>query len=237
MKEIEADMASRRRPMEILYLEVVQTLWTKILLRTLMKVGDAMQLVFYSANTWNAYGCALGARSILEHVAFLEYFASKTPWIEKPYVDLKDAIPFTKELLKLSTGSRFDWDRLMHGQIRHMVADGKWQRPKDERIPLCADLIKSLEIALRKAGKLEYKNEIGFLYGILCDVVHPSWGGDFIYGPDIRQQVKPSGEQLNRFKASMVIFCGSLLGITAHLVRLYKSLTTNVPNLILQREP
>jgi len=234
LPEIESDMASKSKPMEFLYLETIRLLWTKILLRTLLKVIDGMQLVFYSANTRNAYGCALGARSVLEHIALLQYFGNQAPWLTQSMVDLQAAIPFTKALFNLGLGSRFNWDELLKGNIRQMVSRGDWERPKDERIPAIAQLIEGLETALQNEGKLQYKNELKFLYGVLCDVVHPSWGGDFIYAPNMYREMQPSRENIERFKVSAVMFCGSLHGLMAHLVRLHERLTERMPDLILR---
>ena len=133
--EIEASMLDKSAPMEELYIEGVNFLWNRFLLRTDLKVRDALKLLFYSANTSNAYGCSLASRAILEHVALLHYFSQKVPWRKSRRVTNDELTAFTKELVHLTLGSRIDWDKLYSGKVREMVATGEWDRPQEERLP------------------------------------------------------------------------------------------------------
>jgi hypothetical protein len=69
--EIEADMKAGTLPMEQLAIETLLVWWNRIAIRSCLKARDALQLMFFSCNTANAHGCALAARSIIEHVALL----------------------------------------------------------------------------------------------------------------------------------------------------------------------
>jgi hypothetical protein len=54
--------------------------WNRFLLRNCLKMRDSLEFLFHSINTANAYGMALSARSILEHVAMMQYFVDMIPW-------------------------------------------------------------------------------------------------------------------------------------------------------------
>ena len=241
LKEIEIDMAGNlhgeKQPMEYLYLESLRVVWSRLLLRTLQKVLDSMRVVFASANSSNLYGCALGARGVLEHVALLQYFADKAPWLKKAAVEMKDAIPFTRELFQLTFASRFDWNSLYNGQIRQLVQTGAWNRPHDERIPHIATLVDGLEKAMKGRSRIQYDKEIGFYYTLLCDVVHPSWGGDFLYTRDMYRDPETDSEQVDQFKLASVLICGGLANLLGFYVKMHLELSEKIPDVIVRLRP
>lgn len=215
---IEKDMQTGARPMEQLGVELIALLWDRIVLRTHLKVRDAMRLLFYSCNTANAYGCALSARCIVEHVALLQYFVDRIPWKNNRRVMQKEIVAFTKKLMTLSQGSKVDWDRLVAGGMREMLFSGKWKRKMETGLPPVAELLEALDTALLHAGRLNCKGEIKFLYGILCDVVHPNWGGDFIYTPLMHRSLGCAPALDDHFKLCAVFFCPSAAAMLKHLI-------------------
>lgn len=170
-KEIEAAFIESGKggneSMESVYIEWVNQLWNKLIFRTHLKVRDAVQLLFLSANNTNAYGCALSARSIMEHVALLQYFYDKTPWLESKMVSHEEIRAYTENLKKVVLGSRFNWDKVMSKVtgLRELLQSGEWTRPKNEQLPQIIEMLKALDKALLAEGRLNKEKEILFLYG------------------------------------------------------------------------
>ncbi len=96
--EIEKGLKNSRQPMGKLFLEAILYLWKRVLLRSCLKVRDALQLLIYSSNSANAYGCALAARSIIEHVALLQFLVKKIPWKNTKQIKKQEMIEFTKQI-------------------------------------------------------------------------------------------------------------------------------------------
>jgi hypothetical protein len=74
LPEVEAAVQVGESQMGQLFLETLAFLWNRLMLRTCLKVSDSLELMFFSMNTANAYGCTIAARSVIEHVAMLQYF-------------------------------------------------------------------------------------------------------------------------------------------------------------------
>ena len=70
----------------------------RITIRTQLKIIESLQLLFYSCNTANSYGCVLATRSILENVAAYEYLISSIPWKNNPNIELEGAKKFLDKL-------------------------------------------------------------------------------------------------------------------------------------------
>lgn len=211
---------ARSEPMEKLYAEVSNQLWNKLLFRTHLKVRDSMHLMFQSANTANAYGCALAVRAVLEHVALLQYFWDKVPWRTSRVVTADRLAAFTKELMTLVLGSNLDWNKLTGGHLRQMLASGQWKRPGKERLPRITTLIVALDDALMEAERTQAKGQMLFLYGILCDIVHPSWGGDFIYSTKMAFSVDSEPQFNDSFRVASIMFCLPVVELVRHLYQL-----------------
>lgn len=226
-EDIEHDLLAKTRPMETLYVEWMNLLWNRIVLRTQLKVRDSIQLLFYSCNTANAYGCALSARSVIEHTSLLEYLSSKVPWRNHRAVPKAKMIEFTKQLYKLALGSRFSWDEMFKGSgsIRQLLSSGEWDRPKGMRIPHISELVGELDKTLFSQNRLEAKGQIKFLYTILCDVVHPSWGGDFIYSPNMYRDMVIKYQLDDHFKRSAILFLLPIIDIVRHFILLCEELS------------
>jgi hypothetical protein len=197
---MEEALKIKSEPMECLYVEWVNQLWNKFLLRTNLKVRDALYLMFHSANKANAYGCALSARAILEHVALLQFFWNKVPWRKSRVLTENELKRFTEDILNITLGSRFNWEKFTTGAVKEMLTSGQWDRPQKERLPSVADFLSSLDNELFERGRLYAKGQMRFFYGILCDVVHPSWGGYFIYSPIMSFAVNAEPEFNHGFK-------------------------------------
>lgn len=222
--EIEVDTLNGSRSMEEIYVEWTNLLWKRIILRTQLKVLDALKLLFYSCNTRNLYGCAITSRSILEHVALLQYLADKVPWKDNREIPKDDMIRFTKQLYILAFGSRFRWDDILKKPVnlRQLISMGNWNRHKSERIPDIHILINSIDEELSKHDRT-IEGQIKFLYTILCDVVHPSWGGDFAYDPKMYGKLSIQVDE-NQFKLGATLFCLPIVEITAQLIRICEDL-------------
>lgn len=231
--DIEADIKANPSKVqtEALRLEIIYILWNRLLLRTCYKVRDALQLLIYSSNTINSYGCALATRSIIEHVALLNYFVQKIPWLESPIVKKENLAVFIQQISLLTVGSTFDWDKFLAGNIslRTILASKEWKRPRNQRIPEISTLIKSLDEKLSNLQSKDTSGRIEFLYSILCDVVHPSWGGDFIYAPKMNQDMQIDKDFDKHFKKIATILCLPTSEITRHLIDLIKIMTDNEP--------
>lgn len=226
LNQIEDEIKAKSRPMEEIYVDWVNLLWSRIVLRTQLKVRDSLKLVFHSCNTSNAYGCALSSRAIIEHVALLQYFVGRVPWRTSAAVKKQDLIQFTKDLQRLAFGSRFNWDQMLSGEgaLRRLLASGRWSRPPDERIPALGDLIGALDEELLRLGRLAGKGNIQLVYSVLCDVVHPSWGGDFAYSPRMYRDMNAAGRLDSHFKLLATLFCGPVVEVVKHLIELSDAL-------------
>lgn len=217
-----------------LFLEALVLLWNRLLLRTCLKVSDSLELMFLSMNAANAYGCAITARSVLEHVALLQYFADDIPWRESQLIRHEAMVRFTKRLFALSQGSTFDWDKLLSGNIslRSLVASKNWKRPPDERIPAITALVEALDKKMAPQQGSGVEGEFQFLYSALSDVVHPSWGGDFIYAPRIYRHIKLERAFDEHFRRIVTLFCLPTFGVAHHLAKLVGFMMDNEPRML-----
>jgi len=232
--EIEADMKARTLPMGQLVLETLSVWWNRIAIRSCLKARDAVQLMFFSCNTANAHGCALAARSIIEHVASLQYFINTVPWRDSPLVAREELTEFTKQFHNLLYGSSFAWDKFLEGgvSVRKLIATGEWKRPGKEKIPHITELVKTLDKELSRRNRNEPEGRILFVYSALCDVVHPSWGGDFIYAPRIYRDVKATQEHDEHFKRVATLFCLPIGEIIRHMSYLIRFMLDNEPKML-----
>jgi len=226
LQQLEDEIKAQFRPMEAMYVDWVNLLWARIILRTQLKVRDSLALLFPACNTANAYGAALASRAILEHVALLQYFACRMPWRNNALVKKNDLIQFTKDLQRLAFGSRFNWDELLSGtrSLRCLLNSGSWSRPADERIPSLGDLVGALDDELLRLGRLAAKGQMQFSYSVLCDVVHPSWGGDFAYSPAMYREMNATGKLDAHFKLLITLFCLPIVEVVKHLIQLCEEL-------------
>jgi hypothetical protein len=188
----------------------VNYLFNRITLRTQLKIIDAMQLLFFSCNNTNAYGCVLASRSIIENVAAYQYLISNIPWKIDKTVNTKDATQFLKLLDVLGFGSRFNWD-MLHSDfrsIRESFESGthKWNRPKERRIPEIVKFNDNLDKTLFEMKQIK-QGEIFFIYTVLSDIIHPSAGGDFIYSQNMYKKLEVNGQLNENFKR-LFLFAG-----------------------------
>lgn len=232
--EVDKDIRAGKRQMGQLFIETLFILWNRILLRTCLKVRDSLELLFYSINTANAYGCALAARSIIEHVALLQYFAKEIPWRNTKCVKHDAMFEFVKHLFNLTQGSTLDWDRLLSGNLslRKLIASKSWKRPNNERIPKISILVETLEKELLPLERKDEEGHLQFLYSALCDVVHPSWGGDFIYAPQMYRDIKLDRAFDEHFKRIATLFCLPIVGIVKHLTQLTRFMMDIEPRML-----
>ena len=231
--DIETDVkrCQARAQEEALRLELIFFLWNRLLLRTCSKVRNSLELLIFSSNEGNSYGCALAARGIMEHVALLNYFVQRVPWLQSPAVTKERLGIFIKQLTLLTQGSTFDWYQFFEGSVtlRTIIASKNWKRPKDQRIPEISTLIKSLDDRLSSIRSSETTGRIEFIYSVLCDVVHPSWGGDFIYSPKPNQDMQVRRNFDVHFRKVATVLCLPMVEVTQCFINLAKMMTDNEP--------
>lgn len=231
--DIETDFKScqSRAQEEALRLELIYILWNRLLLRTCSKVRDSLELLIFSSNTANSYGCALAARGILEHTALLNYFVQRVPWLQSPVVKGDSLQTFIKQLTLLTQGSTFDWYQFFegNGSLRSLIASKNWKRLKGERIPDISTLIRTLDERISDVRSKETAGRIEFIYSVLCDVVHPSWGGDFIYAPKPNQRMQVSRNFDDHFRYVVTVLCLPLVEITQCFIDLIRTMSDNEP--------
>jgi hypothetical protein len=232
--DIDRDMQTGQRQMGQLLIETLFVLWNRVLLRACLKVRDSMELMFFSINIANAYGCALAARSIIEHVALLQYLVNRVPWRNNRVFDQETLFEFTKLIFSLTQGSTFDWDKLLSGDvsIRDILTSKAWKRPHIERIPYIADLVEVLDKELSALQGKDADGHIQFLYSALCDIAHPSWGGDFIYAPKMYRDIKVQRTYDEHFKRIATFFCLPMVVIVKHFGELVKFMMDNEPRML-----
>ena len=218
------------------FYDAVIIMWNRILLRTCLKLQDSLEIMIYSCNTANAYGSALAARSIIEHTALLNYLVQSVPWrtskdiLQQP----EKMFDFLILLNNLAQGSTFDWSKLLSiskpGSLKKIVESGEWKRPKAEQIPHISALVKSLDKELSShMNKRDEEGYIQFTYSALCDVVHPSWGSDFIYAAHMHDNMKISKDFDNHFKGVMFIFGLTTIDVLRYFVVLIDFMVKNEP--------
>lgn len=183
--------------------EMINFFFNRITIRAQLKVIESLQLLFYSCNTANSYGCVLATRSILENVAAYQYLISSIPWKKNPYVKKDVAKQFLNTLYLLGFGSRFNWD-LLHSdpkKIKDSFGTGTypWNRPKNRRIPEISVFCKNLDHVLAEDNRIK-AGQITFIYTILSDIIHPSAGGDFIYASDMFKKLEVNQKKGENFK-------------------------------------
>jgi len=234
MPDIEAAMRDQTDEMGQLFLETLFVLWNRLLLRTCLKTLDSLELMFFSMNTANAYGCAIAARSVIEHVALLQSFADEVPWRDSPTIQHAAMVEFTKRLFIFAQGSTFDWDKLLSGQmgLRDLITSKSWKRPGDERIPKIAALVEALDRKMALPEGSGPEGQIQFLYSCMSDVVHPSWGGDFIYAPQIYRHIKLERAFDEHFNRVATLFCLPTFSVAHHLVKLVLAMKDSEPRML-----
>jgi hypothetical protein len=66
----------------------------------------------------------------------------------------------------------------------------------------------------------------------MSDVVHPSWGGDFIYAPQIHRHIKLERAFDEHFKKIATLFCLPTFGVAHHLLKLVMFMRDNEPRML-----
>jgi hypothetical protein len=234
LPEINADMQPGEVEMGQLFLETLIVLWNRVMLRTSLKVHDALELMFRSINSANAYGCAIAARSIIEHVALLQFVAKEIPWLEGRVIKHEEMVDFTKRLFNLTQGSTFDWDKILAGavSVRQILASNCWKRPGSDRIPQIATLVETLDAEMSLEQGEDAEGHLRFVYSALCDVIHPSWGGDFIYAPQIYREIKLERAFDEHFKRIATLFCLPVVAVVRRLGKLVQLMIHNEPRIL-----
>lgn len=230
--EIDRDLESGILMHDKMALEIIVIGWNRFLLRNCLKVRDSLELLFGSINTANSYGVALSTRSILEHVSMVQYFVRIIPWQNNQFMPHVKMVDFAKQFVNLTQGSTFDWDKLLYGKggVRAIIASGRWKRPNKERLPALSKLVEILDNEMFRRQKTNCEpGLLQLVYSALCDVVHPSWGGDFIYAPEIHRDMK--GERLfdPHFKKIASLFCIPLPAVVQHFAELVEVMLNSQP--------
>jgi len=235
MVEIDRDIEAGILKQEKMALEVLLVSWNRFLLRNCLKIRDSIDLLFHSVNTANSYGITLSARSILEHVAMTQHFVNIIPWQNNQMVQQDKMVHFAKQFINLTQGSTFDWDKLLYGKggVRALIASKQWKRPSKERIPPIWKLVNALDDEMSRRQKTTYEQGLlQLVYSALCDVVHPSWGGDFIYAPEIHRDMKEDRVFDEHFKKVASLFCIPLPAVVHHFAGLIEVMLNYEPRMM-----
>ncbi len=177
--------------------EYLNHLTWHIMLRTQYKVLDALSLFFDSANSFNTYGVALASRSIIEHVGVLQVLYEKLPWkeaTEQPRtLFVEQGYKTMKTIMRLMNASEFDWERYLGEERRGRATllNGQWSRKPDGtehdvsgRTP-SSQFIAALEKELVRIYGPFADNSLRSAWAMLSDIIHPNWGGAFLYSDNM----------------------------------------------------
>ena len=164
----------------------------------------------------------------------MQYFVNQVPWQKNGLVAHDVMVKFSNEFVKLSQGSTFDWDKFLYGNLglRAIIASKEWKRPKNEKLPHITSLVELLDKELSPLQGKDAEGSLNFLYSALCDVVHPSWGGDFIYAPQIYRDMKSDRKFDDHFKRIATLFCLPILGVVAHYGKLVEFMMDYEPRIL-----
>ena len=242
MSTIEKELAAGERPKGELVAEGIELLWRQTIVRTELKVRDSLQVLFFSCNTRNLYGVVLASRAVLEHVAILQYVFDEIPW-KTSAATMAEGVAYMRKLQTIIVGSRFRWSELFKGNVRQLMSSPELKRPARESLPAITPLVERLEKALAasersesgKTGVRMQAGELVVLYAMLSDVVHPGWGGEFIYGPRMSGVVGHGALGGEEFKLTMLLFCLPVVGIVSHLLWVVGQLPTAKPTFLRTR--
>ncbi len=180
--ELESAIIRRKGDADEVAAILVACLWNRLLGRALLKCEDAIRLLIFSTNRRNLYGTALATRTIIEHVGLMTHLSDRSASFSGRELSDAEFTEFMHEMYRLAMGSNVDWEALFSGKtpVRTLIQQNLWKRPKDERLPQLNALVQALDAAMGTRPGYE-PGFILLMYGILSDLLHPSWGGDFMY--------------------------------------------------------
>ena len=233
LPEINAQLAGKNPDMNAQFLKMLLFLWNRVQVRTFLKVRDSLEILFTSMNLSNAYGCVISARGIIEHVALLQLLTKEVPWTKSWKTSKDDLIAYTKKLLSLTQGSTFDWDKLLDDKnsIKEIIASKDWRRPRKDRISKISEMVEALdnEMSIDSTGFV--KKQIVFLYCCMSDILHPSWGSDFLYADSMHRHYQENQPFDAHFKRSVTLFCLPVHSVTTHFAKLIGWMADNEPRI------
>ena len=157
-----------------------------IALRT-RDLGDAL---IREANANNFLACAIITRSLLETSAFANYcckeicrYHAMGPLGAEPSKELR------RTLRKLRYGTKIDWVALLFQKrtvedLKGLVREEGWKLREKVYDPYRIGkdkIVEELDKSCLEKGLTQVEGEILFHYSILCDMLHPNFGGHFLF--------------------------------------------------------
>lgn len=122
---------------------------------------------------------ALIFRSLLEYVASLNwssvFISSRLNSLDIKSLDIKHYVDeeFEKELIRMTHGSRFNWNAYLKGQFDELV------KKPSEVTDLCRQ--KNILGYIDKLARQKRYSSLRLIYDLLSEFVHPNFGSNLIY--------------------------------------------------------
>lgn len=224
-EELELAVAGRRGDADKVSTALFAYLWNRLLGRSLLKCEDATRLLIFSTNKRNIFCTVLAARTIIEHIALVTHLSGwSTNFIGKELSDAEFG-KFMQEMNRLAMGSNVDWHALFSGAtpLRTLVQQKAWKRPKDAQLPKLSVLVNALDGAMATQPSCE-PGLILLLYGIFSDLLHPSWGGDFMYRHLLSPQYSKLVDSNDHFRRVLGVVLLPISGVLNHGIKVADSL-------------
>lgn len=159
---------------------------------------------------------AQSGRSIIENAATLRYYSR-----QQAFVDLsssQSSTGYETKLLdnaitlldRLARGSRFSWDAFIEGRFKDLSKNPEQEHLSQTNIKTC------LTHWQKDSPNLES------LYDLLCDLVHPNLGSNFLVLKSLKGELVAGGRDGEN--VSMFIVCPTLAGILGAYKTIQESL-------------
>jgi hypothetical protein len=148
---------------------------------------------------------AMCGRSIIENAATLRYYARHREFIA--LASSRQDVGYSEELLlnsinlldKFIRGNRFSWEAFMEGKFAELTNKAENEHPSQANVQTCL-------------GKwCKESNNLESLYNLLCDLVHPNLGNNFLVMKTYSGELVAGGDDGEN--VSMFIICPTLAGI------------------------
>ncbi|WP_136513641.1 hypothetical protein [Geomonas edaphica] len=144
-------------------------------------------------------------RSIIENAATFRYYARNKGFSELfsskcddgySEATLKNLINLLDKLVR---GNRFSWDAFMEGRFTELTNQAGQEHPSQTNVMTC------IEHWCKESKNLQS------LYNLLCDLVHPNLGNNFLVMKSYSGELVAGGDKGEN--VSMFIICPTLAGI------------------------
>jgi hypothetical protein len=235
LRHIEQTLLTRPHPG--LIFESLLLMWRRVVLRTTLKVGDSLTLLFHCCNSQQLFGAVLSTRAVLEHIAGFQEFVDSVPWKDSPLIEnpKPKLTAFYKLLQKSACGSYFPWDKLFSDSAtrRQLLADPSQVRAREERLSGIGKTVERLDEAMSGDSREPIIGlDPGFVrvwYRMLSDVVHPGWGADILYADDMTGALRSRDVGDKVLRRGFRLFALPIIEVVYYFSRTLKVLEDHEP--------